>query len=500
MLGMENLSFQRNQSMNITEDGHTSLSPRLEQLLTAMEQICDDLAWGRYDRAGELFELTRNAEYPSPVAKLAESFGMMLVKVEAREYRLEGVIAELRRVGGELRDAQRRLVRENQGLKQGLIERYSAKRIVGQSPGMRAVLDQVERIADTSISVLITGETGTGKELLAKALHYNSPLKAGPFIAVNCSAVPETLFERELFGIEKGVATGVQMHRGLLEQAQGGTLLLDEVGDMPLSCQSKMLRVLEERELTRVGGTRPLPVNVRILAATNKDITLAVQAGAFRGDLFYRLNVMSLHLPPLRERGEDILALVQYFLGVHSRSMGRDQPRLSKSALDALLRYDWPGNVRELSNEVERLVALSSTNKVALEDLSIRIVGNPEHGLATSLGAASDLKRVPIPAPDTVSVRVSGSIPSEPAQPPQTSIPAKATKTFDQFGSEPVASGEPTQNLSIVKIPANLAETEKMLILNALRATGGNKTQAARLLGVSREGLRKKLKRLAETE
>ncbi|PTN32455.1 sigma-54-dependent Fis family transcriptional regulator [Desulfonatronum sp. SC1] len=425
--------------------------------------------------------MTRNAEYPSPLAKLAESFGLMLVKVEAREYRLEGMVTELRRVGDELREARRRLLRENQGLKQGLVERYSAKRIVGQSPPMRAVLGQVERIADTSISVLITGETGTGKELLAKALHYNSPRKAGPFIALNCSAVPETLFERELFGIEKGVATGVLMHRGLLEQAQGGTLLLDEIADMPLSCQGKLLRVLEERELTRVGGTRVLQLDVRILAATNKDMTLAVQSGAFRGDLFFRLNVMSLHLPPLRERREDIVPLMRHFLDLHSRSMGRDQPRLAKSALEALASYDWPGNVRELSNEMERLVALSFVGEIHFEDLSPGIRGNQEREPAATTSVALDLGHV----------RARPSISSESAEPPAASEPA---------GSTCIPSREPGSVPPIVTVPGSLLATEKMLILNALRSTQGNKTQAAKVLGISREGLRKKLKRLGITE
>ncbi len=458
--------------MNKTKGHHESLPPRLAELLIAMEQICNDLAWGRYDRVGELFALTQRSQYPSPVSKLAESFGMMLVKVEAREYRLEGMIAELRRTGEQLREARRRLLRENQGLKQGLAERYSAKRIISQSPAMRALLDQVERIADTSISVLITGDTGTGKELLAKALHYNSPRKAGPFIALNCSAVPETLFERELFGIEKGVATGVLMHRGLLEQAQGGTLLLDEIGDMPLSCQGKMLRVLEERELTRVGGSRPLPFDVRILAATNKDMSLAVQTGTFRQDLFFRLNVIELHLPPLRKRPEDIVPLAHHFLGVHSRSMGRSQPRMSQDALQALKRYDWPGNVRELSNEVERLVALSGGDEISLEDLSERITGNPGHTPAAILGA--------IPATD--SPWISPDQESHPSMPHATAGPHQ-----DSGPKSPTEAA-----------PWALAETENLLVQNALQAAGGNKTQAARLLGISREGLRKKLLRLAE--
>lgn len=465
--------------MNSSKSGLQTLPPELEQLLTAMDQICDDLAWGRYDRAGELFELTKRTDYPAPVAKLAESFGMMLVKVEAREYRLEEMIAELRRVGDELREAQRRLVRENQGLKKGLAERYSAKRIISSSPVMRAVLEQAERIADTSITVLITGETGTGKELLAKALHYNSPRKAGPFIGLNCSAVPETLFERELFGIEKGVATGVSMHRGLLEQAHGGTLLLDEIADMPLSCQGKLLRVLEERELTRVGGSRTVPFDVRILAATNKNLSLAVQCNAFREDLFFRLNVITLRLPPLRERVEDIAPLARHFLALHARSMNRDEPRMGRDAQHVLQCYAWPGNVRELSNEMERLVALSCTGEIHPEDLSghIRDSGCPAAG--RGVAATAVLPEMP-PCGSVRSAswpHAQACIPSGPASGhasgPNTSAPASAT---------------------------TLAETGKLLIENALRATGGNKAMAARLLGLSREGLRKKLMRLAEME
>lgn len=463
--------------MKTTENAAENLSPRLEQLLTAMEQICNDLAWGQYDRVGELFKLTLAGDYPQPVARLAESFGMMLVKVEAREYRLDGMVTELRRVGEELKEARQRLLRENQGLKQGLVERYSAKRIVGQSPAIRAILGQVKRIADTSVSVLITGETGTGKELLAKALHYNSRRKAKPFIALNCSAVPETLFERELFGIEKGVATGVTMHRGLLEQAQGGTLLLDEIGDMPLVCQSKMLRVLEERELTRLGGTHPVPLDVRILAATNTDMDLAVQNGAFRRDLFYRLNVISLHLPPLRERPEDIPPLAHHFLKVHSQGMGRERPCLDKSVLKALSGYDWPGNVRELSNEMERLVALSFADKIRTEDLSTRISGYQDH--ATDLSA--DSTAFPVTISPSASVKI---LPRQRSSPAESSDPALV----------PCREASPPSPAE--SVPLTLAQTEKLLIQNALEATGGNKTQAARLLGISREGLRKKLKRL----
>lgn len=431
------------------------LSPHVDHLLKTMEQICHDLAWGRYDRAEELFNLTRSRSYPEPIVNLAESFGMMLVKVEAREYGLEQLVTELKQTKDALEAAQRQLLKENANLKHGLMERFSPKRIVGQSPGIRSILDQIERIADTSVNVLISGETGTGKELVAKSLHYSSQRRVRPFMAVNCSAIPESLFESELFGIEKGVATGVTMRRGLLEQAHGGTLLLDEIGDMPLAFQGKILRVLEEREVTRLGGTKPIPVDIRIVAATNRDLQSEIKAGRFRQDLYFRLNVVSIKLPPLRERPEDIPLLLRRFLEHHCSDMKRPMPRISKEALEAILKHDWPGNVRELENEVERLVALSSSPTVRLEDLSAMIRDPAAHDILPSLPLA--------------------------------------TEWLDFAPIEPVRKSRKTK-------PAlqNLADSEANLIINALKAANGNKTKAARLLGISREGLRKKLKKMDE--
>ena len=230
------------------------MTPEVGELLKKMEQVCHDLAWNKYDQVSDLFELTKQKEYPEQISRLAESFGMMLVRIEAREYHMGELLVELRQAYKELEESKKKLRNENAELKKGLMERYSSKRIVAQSPAMREILNQVERIADTPVNVLITGETGTGKELIAKALHYDSIRKSAPFVAMNCSAIPETLFESELFGIEKGVATGVTKRKGLMEQADGGSLLLDEVADMSLASQAKLLRVLEERELVRVGG------------------------------------------------------------------------------------------------------------------------------------------------------------------------------------------------------------------------------------------------------
>lgn len=427
------------------------LTPEVTQLLKKMEQVCHDLAWNKYGRVGELFELTKRKIYPEQISRLAESFGMMLVKVEAREYHMEEVLMQLKKANKELEESRKKLRNENAGLKKGLMDRYSSKKIVAQSSAMRDILSRVERVADTPVNVLITGETGTGKELVAKALHYNSLRKTAPFVAMNCSAIPETLFESELFGIEKGVATGVNKRKGIMEQASGGTLLLDEVADMSMPSQAKILRVLEERELVRVGGSKSIPVDIRVLAATNKNLQALVETGEFRKDLYYRLNVVSMHIPPLQERPEDIPLLIKKFLAVHCRSMGRSVMKVRPEAMDALMHYSWPGNVRELENEVERLVALSYSSEIRFEDLSSRISGH-EGPTFKSVAGVSDQKE-----------------------------------------SDAVRRVE--ENLGLEGF-SNLAEHEKKLIQRALEVTDGNKTRAAKMLGISREGLRKKMKRL----
>ncbi len=427
------------------------ITSEIEQLFAKMEEICHDLAWNRFDRSPELFELTRTSKYPAQIAKLAESFGIMLVKVEAREYKTEQIMAELKRTARELEISRRQLIRENAGLKKGLRERFSSKRIIGKSPQMRKILDQVERIADTSVNVLITGETGTGKELIAKALHYNSIRNTGPFIAINCSAVPEALFESELFGIEKGVATGVNKRKGLVELAHRGTLFLDEIGDMPMPCQAKILRIIEEREVTRVGGSKPVEVDIRVVAASNKNLRYEAEVEKFRRDLFFRLNVVPLCLPPLRERKQDIPLLLKRFVQVHCQNMNYPLMTISSEAMQALISYDWPGNVRELENEVERLVALSCSQQIKLIDLSPPVREAAEH------------------EPEMNELQ-------EMAGPPESSTVAVADEPVKQRSSK--------------------KQSDKEQIEQTLKATGGNKTQAARILGISREGLRKKIIRL----
>jgi len=269
-----------------------------ETLFRHLILLCKEIAGGEYRDVAGLFELTKGQLYPPVVAELAEAFGMMMVQLEAREYRLNEIIAEMKAVQTELAAAREHLSRENLRLKKTLKETFGPVRILGTSPAIQELLKRVGKIADTPVNVLITGETGTGKELIAKTIHYNSSRSDRPFLALNCTVIPETIFESEMFGIEKGVATGVEKRIGKIEQADGGTIFLDEIGDMPLSSQGKILRVIEERRVERVGGRGSIPVDVRIMAATHRDLKAGIEKGTFREDLYYRLNVINLHVPP----------------------------------------------------------------------------------------------------------------------------------------------------------------------------------------------------------
>jgi len=242
--------------------------------------------------------------------------------------------------------------------------------IVGSSQAMRIIFDMVARVASTDSTVLITGETGSGKELIARAVHQRNRRAAGPFVAINCAAMPEALLESELFGHARGAFTDAKVARpGLLLQASGGTLLLDEIGEMPLTVQAKLLRVLQERTVRPVGGDRELPLDLRIVAATNRDLEKAVEEGRFREDLFYRIHVVRIEVPSLKARGADVLELAQQALERFARSAGKQVTSLSSAAAERLLSYDWPGNVRELHNAIERAVALSRYAELTVEDL-----------------------------------------------------------------------------------------------------------------------------------
>lgn len=323
---------------------------------------------------------------------------------------------------------------ENQLLKTQLQEKYKISSIITQSRKMEEVINVAARVADSKATVLITGENGTGKEVLAKAIHYMSSRKEKQFVAVNVPALTETLLESELFGHEKGAFTGAdKMKKGRFEIADGGTLFLDEVGDIPQSIQVKLLRVLQEHQFERVGGTEKIEVDVRIIAATNKDLEQKIKDGTFREDLFYRLNVVSIIIPPLRERKEDILPMIESFLDKYCEENKKDKLEISKEAVDVLMKYNYPGNVRELENIIERAVVLSRGKVITMTDLPMNIKGFEEEKLLGNLDEGTLTDRV--------------------------------------------------------------EALEKRLIYDALQQSGGNQTKAGKFLGLTERNLRYKLKK-----
>ncbi|MDQ3585197.1 MAG: sigma-54 dependent transcriptional regulator [Acidobacteriota bacterium] len=324
----------------------------------------------------------------------------------------------------------RRLEQENLRLRATLGAQQGFKRLCGSAPVLERVLKQARAVAETNATVLIAGENGTGKEILACAIHEESTRASGPFIAVSCAALPESLIESELFGHEKGAFTGAaQLKRGRFELADGGTLFLDEIGELSANVQVKLLRVLQERAFERLGGTKTLTVDIRLIAASNRDLEQEVEAGRFRSDLFYRLNVVPLTLPPLRERRDDIPVLAAHFAAKSAEKHGRAPAQLEPALVEALQEYDWPGNVRELENVIERLVVLTTGPRLGLEYL-------PEKMLRT--------------------------------------LPTATTTP----GGDPVAD-ETTFEGAVLAL-------KRRLLINALHSEHGNKAAAAKRLGISR--------------
>ncbi len=356
------------------------------------------------------------------------------------------------------------LQRENVMLKMQLKKKYNFKGLIGDSPSMQSVYALIEKIADTDSTVLITGESGTGKELIAKTIHYNHASRAGgPFVPINCAAIPRDLLESELFGHEKGAFTGaINTRLGRFELAHGGTLFLDEVGELDPSLQVKLLRVLQEREFERVGGMKTIKADVRILAATNKDLEQVTKEGKFREDLFYRLNVIPLHLPPLRNRHEDIPLLTVFFIQEFCRKKKRDPFSFSSEAQECLLKYRWPGNVRELENLIERLSILTGGPVVNLQDL-------PEKFRQTAFANMEPVRR-------------------------------PAAEPLPQNGAaEPLASGRSIAvELGEAGINLNdmVTTMERSLIMKALEQAGGVRSRAAQLLGLNRTTLLEKMKKM----
>jgi len=285
-------------------------------------------------------------------------------------------------------------------LREEVEERYAFSNIIGRNRRMREIFRLIVQIAETDVTVLVRGETGTGKELVARAIHYASPRKEKPFVPVNCSALTETLLESELFGHERGSFTGaIRQRLGRFEMASGGTLFLDEIGEVPREIQTKLLRVLQEREFERVGGSETIKADIRIIAATNKNLEEAIAAGKFREDLFYRLNVIPIFLPPLRERLDDVPLLASHFVNECAARLGRKAPELSRAALQDLMTHDWPGNIRELENLLERAVVLEPADQIARVDIPAvagRRGGAPPPGAAPAGEVAADIS-LPLP-------------------------------------------------------------------------------------------------------
>src|SRR5262249_55241464 len=275
---------------------------------------------------------------------------------------LENAFEEIRRLKDRLHD-------ENLALKEEIAQASMFEEVIGASAALKAVLSRVSKVAPTDSTVLLTGETGTGKELIARAIHKLSRRSSGSFVSVNCAAIPPSLIASELFGHEKGAFTGASRRRvGRFELAEEGTIFLDEVGELPAETQVALLRALQEREFERVGGNQPIRANVRVIAATNRDLDEAIAMGSFRSDLFYRLNVFPIEIPSLRERREDIPLLVEYFIGRFARKAGKNIHGISKKTLDLLMSYPWPGNIRELQNIVERSVIVSETENLSVDE------------------------------------------------------------------------------------------------------------------------------------
>jgi DNA-binding NtrC family response regulator len=420
-------------------------SPLLYAKLT---DICEAITRGEYERAKAIFEFPPCEASENSANVLAEALGMMLVRIEAREFELGRTITELSATREELVWHKDRLARENSRLRAELRRKGDGIRPVASAPAMLQLLRQAERAAMVDATLLITGETGTGKGVFARYIHAMSQRASKPFIAINCAAIPASLLESELFGIESGVASGVQARIGRFEQASGGTILLDEIGDMPLESQVKLLHVIETGMVERVGGRKPISVGVRIMAATHRDLERRVAQGSFRADLFYRLNVMRLHLPPLRERREDIPLLARLFLARMSERWPMAASIVNPNAMACLLAHSWPGNIRELENELERAALLAEGPNIGPGDLS------------------------PIMGPETQPAAYGPKVFPEPPGP----TAASAAPTF----AEPVST---------------LAEVESVYIQAVLNQMGGNKSKTAKVLGISREGLRVKLER-----
>jgi DNA-binding NtrC family response regulator len=413
----------------------------LEQLRAApFELVLTDLKLPDTDGI-EILKVARELR-PETVVVLITAYGTIGSAIEAMRAGAYDYVTKPFRANEILQVVDKalervRLRREVIQLRQAVAERFGLASLVGKSAKMQEVYTQIEKVAAARGAVLIQGESGTGKELVAKAIHFNSPRKSGPFVVIDCAAIPEALQESELFGHEKGAFTGaVAAKKGLFEEAHGGTLFLDEVAELAPGLQSKLLRALQEGEIRRVGGTKTLRVDTRIIAATNRDLAAEVREGAFREDLFYRLNVFPIFLPPLRERREDLPLLADHFLDRLAQGSGKPPKQLSPEALRAMMAYPWPGNVRELEHAIERAALLSEEDVMTTRDLPPEILA-PRDELTLVL--------------------------------PDSAVSFKET------------------------MARVIRDAEVRLIRRALAQSANNQTEAARILGISRRALLYKL-------
>jgi DNA-binding NtrC family response regulator len=445
----------------------------------APDLLITDLNLGQPRTRG--FEVLRKARALNPPAEVivVTAFGSVESAVEAMR---EGAYDYLKKPFGspELKGSVQRAlayhhaVAENHFLKKQLKEKYHFNQIVGRSRKMEAVLRIVERVADTDSTVLILGESGTGKELIARALHFNSRRQFAPFVPVNCAALPENLLESELFGHRKGSFTGALTDKvGLFQEANGGSIFLDEIGSMPAALQSRLLRVLQDREVRRVGDNNPVYVNVRVLAATNEPLEDKLKTGRFREDLYYRLNVIPIRLPSLRERPEDIPLLVMHYLRLKTSPRSGQPFQITRRAMAALNGYSWPGNARELENVIERACALSEGDLIRVADLPPAVQDSAPEGSRVPPGGRDETAFIvatgAATSPQSGSMG-SGDPDAEPPPPPVATVPS------------PVG---PLREF--------LREQELRYVNRALAYAGGDKEKAAKLLDVSLATLYRKL-------
>jgi len=434
----------------LVKDGHdvvlagSGAAALVELAEGTFDLVLTDLALGRGPDGLAVLRASKETRRETPVVLLT-AHGNERIAVEAMKAGADDYLPkpfdndELRVVIARALE-RTRLEREHRLLLERLEREYGFGALVGSGPAMQRVFDVIRKVAETDLTVLVRGESGTGKELVAQALHHRSPRALRPFVAVNCAAISRELVESELFGHEKGAFTGADARRvGRFEAAAGGTLLLDEIGDMPLETQAKVLRVLQERVLERVGGNVKIPVDVRVVAATHRDLEAEVKDGRFRQDLYYRLKVVQLELPPLRERREDIPALVERFLAQLAERLGRPRTRISEAALGRLSRHPFPGNVRELRNLIEQASVLSSGGVIEPPDLALD--GEPE---VTAEGGAAYVPGTPF-----------------------AEAKRAATERF-----------------------------ERQFLGEALRRHGGNVSRTAEAVGMVRQSLQQKLKEL----